>query len=840
MKRKSLIILIILGFSLSIHAALSSGVRFKTQVPKTFIKLFENSNEPMPSELGISFDMYLAQPLSIGQILMVECGNTTLSLTYIGRNKNNCSFVLSPVSDKKKYIEVPFDASKCEEGKWFNVSLKILKKNQFTSITLDGKTYVLSNVEIPTNSYYNIYFGPNDSGLSDVTPMAIANVVVTENEKVKHVFPLNESEGKYAFDTLSQARAKVENPIWLINSHHYWKHLGSYRAVKSCGITYDSRRSKLIIVNTDTLASLNIRNNTYTLIPIEAEQLAGFSGEAVYSNLKDIILYYNLYDGDGVTNPFISKLSTDGRVINYIPYTFHNPLHHHATLWDESHQSLYIFGGYGNYSYSDKLLFFNESDNKWDSITTKGDRIAPRMHTIAGEGPQSNLFYIYGGIGNETGKQELGKEFYSDLYLLNIETKEIKRLWADSNQLSYLVPKRNLIYDNKENAVLFLCTNRNNGKIALYSFDVKTGKHKRVSNETLVNTNCINSTAYLFYDTNIQKYCMAVKQADDNKLEAKIEVFTLNYPAITYEQLNKFEKSNSSTWILSICICLSVIIIGFIFLRKKTKKVKTLKNNIGNKESSINEVSESLNGSTDQKDNAIYLFGEFTVTNREGVNISARFSPKIKQILVLILLNSIKHNEGISTEKLSLSIWTNKDVSEAKNIRGVTINHLRTLLKELDGISLVYEDEKWTLILEDQCYCDYKMAIELQKLNMNLDSIRQILSILKRGALLPAFYQYEWFEKSKIEYDEFLFSLLENGLPVLYDNKHWNDTVLATNILFSFDRLNEPALRFKVIALSKLGKQESAQKTYDRFCKEYLICYNEKYKLKFSDINFTN
>lgn len=832
MKKKGTIILIILEFSLGIYANLYTGVRFNTQMPKTNIKLFESSNQLMPSELEISFDMYLAQPLSIGQVLMLECGKTVISFTYIGRNKNDCNFVLSPTSNKKKYIEIPFVASRGEEGKWFTISISVSTKSQSATVSLDKRKYTLNGLKISSDCGYNVFFGPNESGLSDVPPMAIANVVIKEQGKSKFVFPLNESDGEIAIDTISNVKAKVENPVWLINSHHYWKHIGTLRAAKTAGIAYDSKRSKLVIVNPETLVSFGLKDNAYSKTPIIGKKIVGFSGEAIYSATQGLIFCYNLYDGDGITSPFVAKINTDGKVIKYSPYEFHNPLHHHAMLWDENQQQLSIFGGYGNYSYSDKLLMFNEKQNKWDSINSHGDRITPRMHTIAGVGADPNLFYIYGGIGNETGKQELGKEFYSDLYVLNIKTTEIKRLWSDSSALSHLVPKRNLIFDPDQKAVIFLCTNRNNGKIGLYSFDVETGQHRRVSNETLVNTNCISSTAYLFYDKNIQKYCMAIRQAEDNKADAKIEIFSLNYPAISYEQLNKPDKEKTSNKILFVIIS-SSFIFGtlFYFLKKKSSKKSQ-----SNAEKSVITTEESNELSSEKRANAIFLFGEFAVINRDGANISARFSSKIKQLFTLILLNSIRYNEGISTEKLSLTIWTNKDVSDAKNIRGVTINHLRTLLKELDGISLIYVDEKWNLTIDEQCYCDYKSAIQLQKQASTLDSIREMLTILKRGALLPAFYQYDWFEKTKIEYDELLFNQLESGISLLAENKNWNETILAANTLISFDHLNENALKYKIIALSKLGKLENAQKLYDKFCKEYLICYNEKYKVRFSDL----
>mgnify|MGYP000609284266 FL=1 len=87
--------------------------------------------------------------------------------------------------------------------------------------------------------------------------------------------------------------------------------------------------------------------------------------------------------------------------------------------------------------------------------------------------------------------------------------------------------------------------------------------------------------------------------------------------------------------------------------------------------------------------NSMYLFGDFSVFDRNGRNISYMFSLRIKQIFCLILRYS--DADGISSRQLSDLIWPDKPKDKVKNSRGVAINHLRKILKELDGIELVYE-----------------------------------------------------------------------------------------------------------------------------------------------------
>jgi hypothetical protein len=52
----------------------------------------------------------------------------------------------------------------------------------------------------------------------------------------------------------------------------------------------------------------------------------------------------------------------------------------------------------------------------------------------------------------------------------------------------------------------------------------------------------------------------------------------------------------------------------------------------------------------DKKPNAVYLLGEFIVFNKNSRDITYLFSPKIKQLFILILFNS-KNAQGVVSKK---------------------------------------------------------------------------------------------------------------------------------------------------------------------------------------------
>lgn len=60
-----------------------------------------------------------------------------------------------------------------------------------------------------------------------------------------------------------------------------------------------------------------------------------------------------------------------------------------------------------------------------------------------------------------------------------------------------------------------------------------------------------------------------------------------------------------------------------------------------------NRISVRVEGKKSLPTNTLYLFGDFTVLDKKGRNITHLFSSKIKQLFLLILLNSIGKRRGL-------------------------------------------------------------------------------------------------------------------------------------------------------------------------------------------------
>ncbi|BDD09967.1 hypothetical protein FUAX_23990 [Fulvitalea axinellae] len=150
----------------------------------------------------------------------------------------------------------------------------------------------------------------------------------------------------------------------------------------------------------------------------------------------------------------------------------------------------------------------------------------------------------------------------------------------------------------------------------------------------------------------------------------------------------------------------------------------------------------------------IRLFGELEILNKKNFNVGQAMSPKIKEILIFILLRTLQ-NSSVKTAELNEIFWPGQNKEKTKNNRGVSIKRIRDVLKDCENIELVYErNGSWKVKLGDSTLCDYSVLKSLVSKTDNI-SIKQGMDILKKGAFIP----YEKYDSLNEFRTEFLFLL---------------------------------------------------------------------------------
>ncbi|MCW0481436.1 LamG-like jellyroll fold domain-containing protein [Gaoshiqia sediminis] len=234
--------------------------------------------------------------------------------------------------------------------------------------------------------------------------------------------------------------------------------------------------------------------------------------------------------------------------------------------------------------------------------------------------------------------------------------------------------------------------------------------------------------------------------------------------------------------------------------------------------------------------NYIQLFGDFKVVDKAGTDITNQFTPKIKQLFLLILLYSQHSKKGISTKKLSDILWPDLNYQNAKNSRGVTIRKLRLILQSLDEVEILFNIDCWTVRFSKNVYCDYVGCLKL--LNENRDHHADFyLDFYKTIRAGEAFKgeSHDWLDDFKGNIGNSIVDVLMQFIHKLDpETDHELILKLADRVLVT-DPVNDQALSFKLKALVKQNNLNTARFTYEKFATLYEELYNERLALTFDD-----
>src|SRR6202012_6166093 len=110
---------------------------------------------------------------------------------------------------------------------------------------------------------------------------------------------------------------------------------------------------------------------------------------------------------------------------------------------------------------------------------------------------------------------------------------------------------------------------------------------------------------------------------------------------------------------------------------------------------------------------------------------------------------------GIIYPHNSPIIWTEKDIAKTKNIKGVTFNHLRNIINDIDGIELTFLNDIYIFNTTEAFFCDYYFVADtLKKTDDEKEKlIFDHFDLIHRGALLTDMPD-TWLDDYKISYEE--------------------------------------------------------------------------------------
>lgn len=236
--------------------------------------------------------------------------------------------------------------------------------------------------------------------------------------------------------------------------------------------------------------------------------------------------------------------------------------------------------------------------------------------------------------------------------------------------------------------------------------------------------------------------------------------------------------------------------------------------------------------------NRINLLDGFRVWNTKGEDCTHRFSPKRMELMVLIIIYTLKDG-GITSKELSDILWPGFSAQNKKNNRGTQIKEIRNILGSELGAEIVFKEKKWKFDFNDDLQVD---LFDLHKLlpkffaidKIGTASSRQAVAlsqIVSNGPLLPEIEE-EWLDRVKANYNSKVLNILT---PFLKDCEQVDPGDLQEIIeaILVVDPLYDSAVKKKVEGLMKDGKYGSAKKVVENYKKLYHSYYNEPSPTRF-------
>jgi len=822
--RKLIFKIILIIYSLIPNSLIAQGIEFNSNdnliSNRTSYNVFEYNQPEFTNTFSFEFGLSINNPLTFGYIFSIKDigkdNSYSLSYTNTSSNAAQLKFNLDAV---KNIFTIPIEAKFLGSKKWIDIKLIFNLKENNIILIVNNERYLYEDCKFENSIFPEIYFGKHESVI-EVPSMSIKSLKFKNGGK-DYIFNFNESKGEEVFDAEGKRYGNISNANWLIDDSYHWKPRYFFSSEKVTSVTFDEKQQRFIFVNSDSIQEYNFRKDKTTKnifrnkLPVPMR--LGLS--AIDSNK----LY--IYEVNDVSNSkaTIANLHLDSLYWNVnSTEQLLTQRHHHNSLINKEKNQLIIFGGFGNNRLSNNFNVFNFNTNTWSLESFKGDTITPRYFSGLAE-INENEFLLFGGIGNKTGDPSIGKGYYYDCYKVNLLTKTIKKLWNIKRENTKMVSSRNMVLSKDSTAFYTISYPEYIAStyLQLYKYDIKNGDYEVLGDSIPMISERIRTNVNLYYNKEYQElFCVTQEFELDGS--NKVNIYSLNSPPVSkdviYKSIRETGSIKNQIFILLVCI-LIIIITVFLFKRRKQKKDIIL-NQV--------EIIEKFNFDKKllyKKSNSISIFGDFKAIDKKGKDISYMFSPKIRQLfLYLFFKSNIEERTGVTSEQLYNTIWPDSLPQKAKNLKNVTINNLRNILNEIDGIEVVYLDGHFFIEFDDIFNCDYfdftQHLKHVKKDLLDINSLSKLLQITQSGKFLKSINN-QVFDEIKTNFESEILELIPSQIIRLYKERNFNFVIGFTDVLFNIDPINEMAFYYKLHAYKKMQMKDKSKKYYNAFSLTY-------------------
>lgn len=822
-------------------------------IERTTLYLDDNQPFSIKNDFIISFQMYVrANEHDFGSILHLHTNtNQFIRFSFVaGEERHFPALVLN-----EGIININ---SPIEREKWLDVSLHLRLKDNVIEIDYDNKK-ISAMAPLQGVKSVTALFGQMEKYLADVAPIDLRNVTITQDGKQIREWKLWKHNDTVCYDEIEGAVARAIHPVWLIDNHIEWKPVYQAKIPGKLDVAFNAREALFYLVKSQSIEVLDENGTLQKEIAIRGGYPAvEFPNHLLYDTLSNELVSY--YPKKGITSCF--SFDTE-RWSNEVRNTEEASNYNHARTFNPADSSFYFFGGYGFYQYRNDLYRMKYGTNQIEQVEYERPlypRYSAAMAIVGDE------LYIFGGRGNKYGKQELSSHYYWGLCAINLKNKQSRIVWQKNQPQEEGTIMASTMYFEPSDSSFYAVSTSKGG--VLWKISMKDSVCSEVS-KPIHNESAYQDSDFSLYTSPSHGKLFLVLDKILSNHTHDLAIYSINMPLVNEVDIRQSatgESVNNRWYLYAIGVLLLLVLAGFVLYRFKyngknkkapvTKKVteKTVattgkaqhqpsmpESKIMPKKEWIPETETIFTETVNYYDRSrasISLLGCFNVRDKDGNDITSNFTPRLKHLLILLILHTEKNAQGILASKTTEILWPEKEETAARNNRNVNLRKLRVLLESIGDMEVMIENNFLRIKWGTNVFCDYHTLIACTKQfeqEKSEELLNRILELLLYGPLLPNTI-VDWLDDFKDDYSSYSIDLLKNLLEIEISRNHQDMIIRLADIMFLHDPLNEEALAAKCAVLSAQGKKGIARNLYDRFCKEYHDSMGENYKIPFADL----
>ncbi len=495
---------------------------------RTSYNVFGTSSPEFAGRLEISFDMALYHESEIGYIFRIKnkAEQKVYNLFYDGQG-DRIVFMLND-EGYSSLIRAEIGTGALENMNWIRTSVTFDMDSDTVFFSVADSTWSAHVPGMPDRWRPEINFGKSDY-IIDVPSFAIKNLRIGG----QYSFRMAERFGTEVHDSRGRSVGKVSNPEWMMNDFYIWKHLCSMSSGAVSASVYDPESKEVYYFNRDSIRRYNVRSGEMTVsafrnrCPVQMTLGTCFL-DAARKRLYAYEVWYEheeMKDSASVACLDLETLRWRTLSREQLPMQ----MHHHGGWFDQARSRYTIFGGFGNMHYNGTFYSFDLNSRQWrTSPAVTGESICPRYFTSMGYDSNTSTLYVYGGMGNESGEQAVGRRYLYDLYSVDMATGNVSRLWSTDLHRENVVPVRSMYIDGA-GSFYTLCypESISRSALTLYRFSIKDGSFVTLADTIPIMSDKITTNANLYYDSGMEKLYALVYESDDD-VSNSLSVYSLS------------------------------------------------------------------------------------------------------------------------------------------------------------------------------------------------------------------------------------------------------------------------------------------------------------------------